>query len=172
MVIGTGGAGMGAAIKGAELGYQVCVVEAGTIGGTCVNIGCVPSKTLIRAAAAYHTAGHHPFVGIQTGTNGVSWKDVIAQKDQLVAALRQEKYVDVMSAYESNITFVRGRFGLGHHMTSAYAILAGLLGLYLGLLLMVFDNLLVVMLVHGLYDFAALVYLVQKQKVETGWAAG
>ena len=63
-------------------------------------------------------------------------------------------------------------FGLGHHMTSAYAILAGLLGLYLGLLLMVFDNLLVVMLVHGLYDFAALVYLVQKQKVETGWAAG
>ena len=63
-------------------------------------------------------------------------------------------------------------FGLGHHMTSAYAILAGLLGLYLGLLLMVFDNLLVVMLVHSLYDFAALVYLVQKQKVETGWAAG
>lgn len=109
MVIGTGGAGMGAAIKGAELGYQVCVVEAGTIGGTCVNIGCVPSKTLIRAAAAYHTAGHHPFVGVQTGTNGVNWKELIAQKDQLVETLRQEKYVDVMSAYESNITFVRGR---------------------------------------------------------------
>ena len=56
MVIGTGGAGMGAAIKGAELGYRVCVVEAGTIGGTCVNIGCVPSKTLIRAADAMGAA--------------------------------------------------------------------------------------------------------------------
>src|SRR3990172_2578885 len=49
MVIGAGSAGFAAAIKAAELGYRVAMVEAGTIGGTCVNVGCVPSKTLIRA---------------------------------------------------------------------------------------------------------------------------
>lgn len=50
MVIGGGSAGFAAAIKGAELDAKVAIVEAGTIGGTCVNIGCVPSKTLIAAA--------------------------------------------------------------------------------------------------------------------------
>lgn len=49
MLIGHGSAGFAAAIKGAELGYSVALVGEGTIGGTCVNVGCVPSKTLIRA---------------------------------------------------------------------------------------------------------------------------
>lgn len=44
--------GGGSAIKGAELGKRVTLVKAGIIGGTCVNVGCVPSKTLIRAAVA------------------------------------------------------------------------------------------------------------------------
>ncbi len=48
VVIGTGGAGMSAVIKAAELGRRACIVEAGTMGGTCVNIGCVPSKAPIR----------------------------------------------------------------------------------------------------------------------------
>ena len=61
IVIGTGGGGMAAALKAAELDRSVLIVEAGTIGGTCVNIGCVPSKTLIRAAEVYHKAKYHPF---------------------------------------------------------------------------------------------------------------
>jgi pyruvate/2-oxoglutarate dehydrogenase complex dihydrolipoamide dehydrogenase (E3) component len=44
-----------------ELGKKVGLINAGTIGGTCVNVGCVPSKTLIRAAEAWHNAGHHHF---------------------------------------------------------------------------------------------------------------
>jgi mercuric reductase len=109
VVIGTGGAGMGAAIKAAELGQTVCIVEAGVIGGTCVNIGCVPSKTLIRAAGAYYQAGHHPFRGVHSHADGLDWKEIIHQKDHLVRELRQSKYVDVLSSYTDRITLVRGR---------------------------------------------------------------
>ncbi len=49
VVIGAGSAGFSAAITSAELGARVALVGHGTIGGTCVNVGCVPSKTLIRA---------------------------------------------------------------------------------------------------------------------------
>ncbi|WP_445321538.1 FAD-dependent oxidoreductase [Novosphingobium sp. MBES04] len=51
-VIGAGSAGFSAAIAAADLGAKVALVGHGTIGGTCVNVGCVPSKTLIRAAEA------------------------------------------------------------------------------------------------------------------------
>ncbi len=108
-VIGTGGAGMAAAIRGAELGARVAIVEAGTIGGTCVNIGCVPSKTLIRTAEVYHKAGHHPFAGIITRAEGVNWREVIGQKNRLVAELRQSKYIRVLASYGDRITLVRGR---------------------------------------------------------------
>ena len=57
-------------------------------------------------------------------------------------------------------------FGLGHLVTPAYAVLAGLLGLYLGGLSMVFDNLLLAIVVHALYDFVALTYLVHKHKTQ------
>ncbi len=109
IVIGTGGAGMGAAIKGAELGQRVCIIEAGVIGGTCVNIGCVPSKTLIRAAESYHRAGHHPFAGIHTAAIDVDWRAVIAQKDALVTELRESKYVDVLASYRDQIMLVHAR---------------------------------------------------------------
>ena len=109
VVIGTGGAGMAAAIRAAELGRRACIVEAGTIGGTCVNIGCVPSKALIHAAEAYHTAGHHPFAGVHTRAEGVDWPAVIGQKDRLVGELRQSKYLDVLAAYGDRITLARGR---------------------------------------------------------------
>jgi mercuric reductase len=108
IVIGTGGGGVAAAIKAAELGYQAAIIEGGTIGGTCVNVGCVPSKALIRAAAAYHSAGHHPFKGVQTRAEGVDWPALIQHKDELVAELREAKYVDVLASYGDNVTVIRG----------------------------------------------------------------
>ncbi len=108
VVIGTGGGGMAAAIRAAENDYKVAIVEAGTIGGTCVNIGCVPSKALIRAAHAYHTAGHHSFAGVKTKTEGVDWHTLIAQKDELVAKLRQNKYIEVLNSYGDRITLIQG----------------------------------------------------------------
>ena len=53
-VIGSGGAAMAAALKAAERGARITLIERGTIGGTCVNTGCVPSKIMIRAAHIAH----------------------------------------------------------------------------------------------------------------------
>jgi len=107
MVIGAGSAGFAAAIKAADLGYRVAMVEAGTIGGTCVNVGCVPSKTLIRAMEQYHLAGQSRFQGVHTLPGALNWAQVIADKDELVAEMRQSKYVDVLAAYPE-ITYIQG----------------------------------------------------------------
>ena len=53
-VVGAGSAGFSAAITAAEQGANVALIGHGTIGGTCVNVGCIPSKTMIRAAEALH----------------------------------------------------------------------------------------------------------------------
>jgi mercuric reductase len=108
MVIGAGSAGFAAAIRAAELGFRVTMVEAGTIGGTCVNVGCVPSKTLIRSVEQVHRAGSSPFRGVSTRAERLDWKEVINQKDELVARLRGSKYTDVLSAYPQ-ITYLAGR---------------------------------------------------------------
>ncbi|MCI0550203.1 MAG: mercury(II) reductase [Anaerolineae bacterium] len=108
MVIGGGSTGFAAAIKGAELGFNVALVEGSTIGGTCVNVGCVPSKTLIRSVELYHLAGQHRFRGVQTIPGRISWSEVIAHKDELVNELRQAKYTDVLAAYPE-ITYIQGR---------------------------------------------------------------
>ncbi len=109
VVIGTGGGGIAAAIKAAESGRRVGIVEAGVIGGTCVNIGCVPSKTLIRAAEAFRRAEHRPFAGIATQPARLDWKELIKQKDELVGELRRTKYVEVLKSYGDGITLMTGR---------------------------------------------------------------
>jgi len=108
MVIGGGSAAFAAAIKGAELGAKVALVEAGTIGGTCVNIGCVPSKTLIKAAELCYRSAYPKFEGLTACPPPSDWQRVVQQKDELVAALRQGKYVDVMKVYPT-ITLVQGQ---------------------------------------------------------------
>ncbi len=108
MVIGGGSAGFAAAIKGAELGFKVALVEAGVIGGTCVNVGCVPSKTLIRSIELYHLSGQHRFRGVHTTPGRINWPEVIAHKDELVNDMRKAKYSDVLVAYPE-ITYLQGR---------------------------------------------------------------
>lgn len=101
VVLGGGSAGFAASIRAADLGARVTLIEAGTLGGTCVNVGCVPSKTLIRAADIQHRARYHPFDGVRTAAQTPDFAAIMAQKDALVAALRQEKYRDVLSSYSS-----------------------------------------------------------------------
>jgi mercuric reductase len=107
LIIGAGAAGFAAAIKATELGAKVALVERGALGGTCVHVGCVPSKTLIRAAEAHHRAGHSPFAGIRTKNEPPDLKAVIQQKAKLVAELQRAKYWDVLAAYPS-ITLMHG----------------------------------------------------------------
>ena len=108
MVLGGGSAGFAAAIKGAELGARVAIVEGSTIGGTCVNVGCVPTKTLIAAAEICYHSAYPMFEGLPTCPPPQDWQRVVAQKDELVEALRKGKYIDVMAIYP-NITFIEGR---------------------------------------------------------------
>ena len=110
VVVGAGSAGFSAAITAAEQGAQVALVGHGMIGGTCVNIGCVPSKTLIRATEAVHHANNAPtrFAGIESGARVVDWAAQIAQKDALVAGLRQAKYADLLPEY-NNVIYREGQ---------------------------------------------------------------
>lgn len=97
IIMGGGSAAFAAAIKASELEKKVLMINDGLpIGGTCVNVGCVPSKTLIRAAEQFHIANHPNFTGIKPGQNKIDFKEVIRQKTELVEELRQHKYVDVL----------------------------------------------------------------------------
>ena len=100
-VIGAGSAGFSAAITAANGGKRVALIGHGTIGGTCVNVGCVPSKAMIRAAEAVHggqSAARFP--GLAPCEHGVNWSEVISAKDALVGTLRQKKYADLLPTYE------------------------------------------------------------------------
>jgi mercuric reductase len=109
-IIGSGGSAFAAAIRASNLGARVVLVERGTIGGTCVNVGCVPSKTLLAGAAAFHRAASHPFAGLPTSTGPADLAALVAQKDELVADLRQAKYVEVAEAYGFEILPGDARF--------------------------------------------------------------
>ena len=78
IVIGAGSAGFSASISAAEAGRRVAMVGHGTIGGTCVNVGCVPSKAMIRAGEAVHagTAAAR-FPGIEPCAQSVDWSAVV-----------------------------------------------------------------------------------------------
>lgn len=107
LVIGAGSGGFMAAIKATDLGFRVGMIGYGAIGGTCVNVGCVPSKTLIRAAEAWHKAGHHSFKGANTQQGDLDWGLVRTQKNDLVSQMRQRKYVNVLASYPK-ITYIEG----------------------------------------------------------------
>ena len=87
--------GIAAGIEARSLGASVALVERDTLGGTCVNVGCVPSKTLLAGAEIAATARHHDFAGVSTSVRAGDLGALVAQKDELVDGLRQAKYADV-----------------------------------------------------------------------------
>ena len=108
-VIGAGSAGFSAAITAAEAGARVALIGHGTIGGTCVNVGCVPSKALIRAVESLHHArAASRFDGLEAEARVTDWAATVAQKQALVEELRGAKYADVLSRYEG-IDYIEGR---------------------------------------------------------------
>ncbi len=105
-IVGSGGGAFAAAIAAVDRGAKVVMIERGTLGGTCVNIGCVPSKTLLRAGEVFWRSGDHPFGGIETRAESVDLAALVEQKDQLVDSLRREKYENLIDEY--GWEFVRG----------------------------------------------------------------
>jgi mercuric reductase len=107
-IIGTGGGAMAAAITAAERGARVTLIERGTIGGTCVNIGCVPSKIMIRAAHFAHARMQSPFdAGISASPLEIDRKRLRAQQQARVEELRAAKYEAIIDS-NPNITVLRG----------------------------------------------------------------
>lgn len=109
-VIGSGGAAMAAGITARQAGASVVLIERGTLGGTCVNLGCVPSKTLLAAAGTRHTALTNPFRGVLTSADVVDLAAVVEQKDELIGRLRQVKYADVAAAHGFEVVAGEARF--------------------------------------------------------------
>lgn len=108
IIIGGGSAAFSAAINAEGLGLTTLMVNAGLdFGGTCVNVGCVPSKNLIRAAETVHHATHSNFKGIKPKGADIDFAQIIKDKKALVAALQQQKYMDVVSDFE-NLTMLKG----------------------------------------------------------------
>ena len=117
-VIGSGAGAMAAALKAVELGARVTLIERGTIGGTCVNIGCVPSKIMIRAAHVAHLRRASPFdVGISASTPAIDRTRLLAQQQARVDELRHGKYENILEGTPA-ITVLRGeaRFKNSHSL--------------------------------------------------------
>jgi mercuric reductase len=98
-IVGSGGGAFAAAIAARRRGLRVAMIERGTVGGTCVNIGCIPSKALLAAAEVRHRAGLRRFPGIRTESGPVDFAAVIAGKREIVETMRQEKYIDLVAEY-------------------------------------------------------------------------
>jgi mercuric reductase len=94
-VIGAGSAAFAAAIRARSVGASVALIERRSVGGTCVNVGCIPSKHLLAASHEYHAAGAHPFAGIGTRRSGVELDMLVEQTRRVVDDLREEKYDNV-----------------------------------------------------------------------------
>ena len=107
-IIGTGSGAFAAAIQAAENGAKVTMIEGGeVIGGTCVNIGCVPSKLLIRGAHIAHLQGHHAIDGLPLNQPKIDRHAMVAQQQASVEMLRRAKYESILES-NPNINLLRG----------------------------------------------------------------
>lgn len=108
IIIGGGAGAFAAAIKANELNAKTLLVNKGLpLGGTCVNVGCVPSKTLLYAGEVMHLAKHHNIPGLDIEIKNFDFQRVIQDELELVARLRQEKYERVLGELE-NVTAIEG----------------------------------------------------------------
>ncbi len=113
LILGQGSAAFAAAIKANELGVKTAMVGGsetpGTvIGGTCVNVGCMPSKRLITVATVFHNAKNNSFEGIRYGKGSLNFEEIIRQKDEMVRKFRKERYSQVLKGL-NHVTYFKGR---------------------------------------------------------------
>ncbi len=116
-VLGGGSAAFAAARRASDLGARVLMVNEGPIGGTCVNVGCLSSKTLIRAAENHHQHGISRFRGLKAEPGRLDFAELVREKGELVAEMRRAKYADVLASLP-NVRLVvgHGRLGRRHEI--------------------------------------------------------
>lgn len=109
IIIGGGAGAFAAAIKANELKAKTALINSGLpLGGTCVNVGCVPSKALLWAGEIMHNAEHHGVPGIELERKQFNFKTVVKDELALVEKLRTEKYERVLKNLE-HVTFMEDK---------------------------------------------------------------
>ena len=109
IIVGGGAGAFAAAIRADELGAKTALINSGLpLGGTCVNVGCVPSKTLIHAAETLHGTKHHGIPGIELEIKNFDFAKVVQDELALVEKLRSEKYEKVLAQLK-NVSLVEGK---------------------------------------------------------------
>lgn len=106
VVIGSGQAGNPLAQKLADQGWTVALIEKEHLGGTCVNTGCTPTKTMVASAQVAHYARHADVWGVTTGPVRVDLPSVVARKDRVVSQWRSG--VEKKTAARKNLRLYRG----------------------------------------------------------------
>ncbi len=108
VILGGGSAGFAAAIRASELQKTVAFVHEGPIGGTCVNVGCVPSKHLLAVGGAFRGATTTGFQSLHCEGEQFELSAAVKQKDDVVRDLRKSKYEDVLAELDG-VTHIVGR---------------------------------------------------------------
>jgi len=109
IIIGGGAGAFAAAIRANELGSKTALINSGLPwGGTCVNVGCVPSKTLLYAGEILHLAQHHGILGVELEVKNFDFQKVVQDELSLVEKLRQEKYEKVLK-YLEHVAVIEGK---------------------------------------------------------------
>jgi dihydrolipoamide dehydrogenase len=106
IIIGAGPGGYVAAIKAAQLGMKVaCVEKRATLGGTCLNVGCIPSKALLQSSELYEEMHHAEEHGISTGKVSIDIAKLLARKNDVVDKLT--KGIEGLFA-KNKVTWLKG----------------------------------------------------------------
>lgn len=113
-ILGSGSTAFAAAIKASELGARVGMVERRTLGGTCANRGCLPSKNLIEAARIVWEAGHPRYDGLAPANVEVEFPMLVRQKDDVVHDYRARKYAAVADGIDLDVLDGDARFTDSH----------------------------------------------------------
>ena len=96
LILGSGSTAFAAALRAAELGKTAAMTEMRTLGGTCVNRGCLPSKNLIEAARIVWDAAHPRYKGLKPAKMKLDFAELIAQKQEVVQTYRDKKYQSIV----------------------------------------------------------------------------
>jgi len=110
IIIGGGAAAFAAATRASELGATAALINSGLpLGGTCVNVGCVPSKLLLQIGSEHYYPQHPRFQALKDGrASALDFPAAIREKDETVAALRVSNYQNVAAGL-SGVTVIEGR---------------------------------------------------------------